>query len=118
MSLLDQLLFTLQHFDVAFNYVLEAYPFVIYSLYFAFAAAIGSFLGCCFYRIPRKMSLLNPKRSFCPNCKTELTFLDLVPVFSYLFLRAKCRHCSVKIAPTYFVIEILTIIIFFVFISY
>jgi len=110
---LDQLLFTLQNFDIAFNYVLETYPVIIYGVYFAFAASIGSFLGCCFYRLPRKMSLLNPKRSFCPNCKTELVFWDLVPIFSYIFLRAKCRHCSVKIAPTYFIIEVLTIVIMF-----
>ncbi len=47
-------------------------------------------------------------RSFCPACKHELSWLDLFPIFSYLFLRAKCRYCKKKIAFQYFFMEILT----------
>jgi leader peptidase (prepilin peptidase)/N-methyltransferase len=107
---LEQLIYTLQNFDLAIGYVEQTYPVLIFMLYFAFAASIGSFLGCCYYRIPRRISLLNPKTSFCPNCNTKLTALDLFPILSYMVLRGKCRHCSVKIAPTYFIIEILTVI--------
>jgi|TARA_Y100001960_G_C14744489_1_gene864883 leader peptidase (prepilin peptidase)/N-methyltransferase len=110
---MDNILLIIQNFDVAIKFIADEYPIVLFTLYFAFAASIGSFLGCCYYRIPRKMSLINPKRSFCPNCKTELTFFDLVPIFSYTFLRAKCRHCGIKIAPTYFIIEILTVVFMF-----
>lgn len=89
----------------------ELYPLVFYPVFIAVAASFGSFFACCYYRIPRKISLFNPKRSFCPHCKKELTFLDLIPILSYIFLRAKCRHCGAKIAPTYCVIELLTVVV-------
>lgn len=109
--MLEQILYTLQNFNVALEYVENTYPILIFCVYFSFAATVGSFLGCCFYRIPRKISLINPKKSFCPNCKTELTAIDLCPILSYIALRAKCRHCKAKIAPTYFIIEVLTVLI-------
>jgi|TARA_Y100001960_G_C14678381_1_gene829761 leader peptidase (prepilin peptidase)/N-methyltransferase len=108
---MENILLILQNFDIAIKYVQETYPVLIFVIYFALSATLGSFLGCCYYRLPKKMSLLNPKRSFCPNCKTELTTLDLVPLLSYLCLGAKCRHCKVKIKPTYFIIESLTVIV-------
>jgi leader peptidase (prepilin peptidase)/N-methyltransferase len=108
---MENILLVINNFDIAIKYVQETYPVLIFVIYAALAASLGSFLGCCYYRIPKKMSLINPKRSFCPNCKTELTALDLVPLLSYVCLRAKCRHCKVKIKPTYFIIELLTVII-------
>ena len=107
---MDKIIYTLQNFDIALEYVQNTYPVLLFVIYVAFAASIGSFLGCCFYRVPRKISLLNPKTSFCPSCNAKLTMLDLCPILSYVLLRAKCRHCKQKIAPTYFIIEILTVI--------
>lgn len=70
-------------------------------------AAIGSFLNVVIYRLPRGISLNNPKNSFCPNCRHQLTVLDLFPLFSYLFLRGRCRHCKVKVPIRYFIVELI-----------
>lgn len=71
-------------------------------------AAIGSFLNVVIYRMPRSISLSNPKNSFCPNCKHQLTTLDLFPLFSYLVLRGRCRHCKAKVPIRYFMVELIT----------
>jgi len=71
-------------------------------------AAIGSFLNVVIYRIPRGLSLNNPKNSFCPSCKHQLTILDLFPLFSWLFLRGRCRHCKAKVSSRYFFVELMT----------
>ncbi|MDF2524766.1 MAG: Prepilin peptidase [Clostridiales bacterium] len=84
------------------------------ELYFFVAvlgAVIGSFLNVCIYRIPKGQSIVNPP-SHCSTCGTKLKALYLVPIFSYLFLRGRCRYCSNKISPRYMFIEILTSIIF------
>ncbi len=72
---------------------------------------IGSFLNVCIYRIPKGESIVNPP-SHCPNCGKRLMPIDLVPVFSFIFLRGKCRHCGVKISPRYTIVELLTSITF------
>ncbi len=51
-------------------------------------------------------------RSICPNCLHILSPRDLVPVFSWVILRGKCRYCKTKISWQYPVIEILTAVIF------
>ena len=51
---------------------------------------------------------LSKKRSFCPDCKTTLKFLDLIPVLSWLALNGKCRYCKKKISFLYPLIELLT----------
>lgn len=58
--------------------------------------AVGSFLNVCIDRLPAGRSLFRP-RSHCDACKTPLAARDLIPVVSYLLLRAKCRHCSTPI---------------------
>lgn len=65
---------------------------------------VGSFLNVCIYRIPRRESIAFPP-SHCTACGASLKPLDLVPLFSYLFLRGKCRYCGEKISPRYFIIE-------------
>ena len=59
-----------------------------------FAAAIGgivgSFLNVCIYRLPRGISLSNPRRSFCPSCKRTIPWYENVPVLSWIVLRGKC----------------------------
>jgi len=73
-----------------------------------FGLAVGSFLNVCIYRIPRKGSVASPKRSYCPHCEHSLSALDNIPVFSYIFLRGKCRYCKGKISPRYMIVELLT----------
>ena len=46
-------------------------------------------------------------RSFCPQCGAALTAGDLVPVFSWLFLRGRCRHCRAPIPVRYLLVELL-----------
>lgn len=76
----------------------------IYVLAFLFGAAMGSFLNCAAWRIARGESFVRG-RSRCPGCGHTLGAPDLVPVFSWLFLRGRCRWCGEKIAVRYFLTE-------------
>lgn len=68
---------------------------------------IGSFLNVCIYRLPARLTIVHG-HSFCPNCKHDLSPLDLVPVFSYLLLGRRCRYCHQPIAARYMRVELLT----------
>ena len=70
-------------------------------------ATIGSFLNVVIYRMPRLLSLGNPKHSFCPNCKHQLGPADLIPLFSWLISGGKCRHCGQKVPSRYFWVELI-----------
>ncbi len=59
-------------------------------------ASIGSFINVCVDRLPAGKSLNYPP-SHCDSCQRRLLALDLVPVFSYIFLRGRCRYCGAKI---------------------
>lgn len=84
--------------------------FPIWTVAFALmmGASIGSFLNVVIYRMPLGLKLGEPKHSFCPNCNHQLHVPDLVPLFSWLFLGGKCRHCRVPIPPRYFIVELIT----------
>ncbi|MEX1252792.1 MAG: prepilin peptidase [Dehalococcoidia bacterium] len=73
--------------------------------------AVGSFLNLCAYRLPRGESIVSP-RSRCTSCWTFLRPYDLVPVLSYLFLRARCSHCNASLAKRDPLVEIATGLIF------
>ena len=79
----------------------------IYIVIFVLGLVLGSFYNVIGYRLPKKESIVFPS-SHCPNCNHKLAFLDLVPVFSYLFLSGKCRYCKKKISIIYPIIEFLT----------
>lgn len=68
---------------------------------------IGSFLNVCIYRLPKEESIVSPP-SHCGTCNHRLMPADLVPVFSWLFLRGKCRYCGTAISPRYALVELLT----------
>ena len=68
---------------------------------------IGSFLNVIIYRIPAGRSV-SRGHSMCMTCGHTLGALDLVPVFSWLFLRGKCRYCGAPIASRYAKIESFT----------
>ncbi|MGV8145078.1 MAG: prepilin peptidase [Alkaliphilus sp.] len=85
---------------------------------FITALLIGSFLNVCIYRIPKNESIVAPP-SHCTSCSTRLIALDLVPVFSYLFLKGSCRHCGVKYSPRYMVVELMNAVLWtIVFLKY
>ena len=60
-------------------------------------AVLGSFLNCTAWRIAHEESFVKG-RSRCPACGHPLGALDLVPIFSWLFLRGKCRYCGKRIS--------------------
>jgi prepilin signal peptidase PulO-like enzyme (type II secretory pathway) len=66
---------------------------------------IASFVGSLSYRVPRGISIVAP-RSFCVHCKTTIRPYDLIPFFSYLILRGRCRSCNSRIAFKYFAAEV------------
>ena len=78
---------------------------------FAFGCCIGSFLNVVIYRLPRDKSLVTPP-SACPGCGKHIRFYDNIPLFSWLLLGRKCRFCKAPISPRYFVIELLTALVF------
>ena len=78
---------------------------------FAFGCCVGSFLNVVIYRMPRDKSLIYPGSS-CPACGKRIRFYDNIPLISWIVLRAKCRYCKSLISPRYFVIELLTGIVF------
>ena len=77
-------------------------------------AIVGSFLNVCILRLPKGESIVSPP-SHCPSCQTPIAWFENIPVFSFLFLKARCRHCHEKISWQYAIIEILTAVIFLIF---
>ena len=63
---------------------------IYYSVcFFIFGLVFGSFYNVVGYRLPKGESLIKPG-SHCPNCKHELNWYELIPVFSYLALKGRC----------------------------
>lgn len=71
---------------------------------------IGSFLNVCICRIPNKESIAFPA-SHCTSCAHKLGIFDLFPLFSWIFLKGKCRYCSEKISVQYPIIEFTNMIL-------
>lgn len=71
---------------------------------------IGSFLNVVILRLHTKK--ISRGRSKCMNCAHELSAKDIVPVFSFLFLRGRCRYCKTKMSRQYILVEITTAVMF------
>lgn len=89
---------------------------IFYILIFTIGILFGSFYTLAIYRIPKTEDITHT-HSYCPSCGHKLGFWDLIPLFSYIFLGAKCRYCKEKIRPRYFIIELLSGL-FFVGVAY
>ena len=87
---------------------------IVYIALFCIGTLFGSFFTLAVYRIPLKKDITH-ERSFCPNCNHKLTFLDMVPILSYICLGGKCRYCKQKIRLRYLLLEILSGIVFVLF---
>jgi len=72
---------------------------------------VGSFLNCIIYRLEINQSFLKG-RSYCPNCKHKLNWYDLIPIFSFLILKGKCRYCQKPISWQYPLVELATGLLF------
>jgi leader peptidase (prepilin peptidase)/N-methyltransferase len=87
-----------------------------YPVFFLFGLVIGSFLNCLIYRLTLPTFSLKSfglkSRSYCPDCKHTLNWKDLIPVFSFIFLKGRCRYCNKKISFQYPIVEISTGLIF------
>jgi leader peptidase (prepilin peptidase)/N-methyltransferase len=86
----------------------------IWIIFFiAMGAAVGSFLNVCIWRMPRKgLSVNCPRRSHCPSCGTAIAWYDNLPLVSWWTLGGRCRACDLPISMRYFVIEVLTAMVF------
>lgn len=81
---------------------------------FIIGTLFGSFFSLAIYRLPIKQSIMHG-RSYCPKCNHKLGFLDLIPIFSYIFLGRKCRYCKEKIRGRYIYLEAFSGIVFLLF---
>lgn len=79
----------------------------IMAVLFVLGTCFGSFITLISYRLPRDEKV-GAVRSQCPSCKTKLGVRDLLPVFSWLLARGKCRHCKKKVHWRYPAIELIT----------
>ena len=93
-----------------------AWNIVLYIIVFLYGVIIGSFLNVCIYRIPKRESIVTVG-SHCMHCNHKLCWYDLFPLFSWLFLRGKCRYCGAGISCQYPIVEaangILYLLVFF-----
>lgn len=79
---------------------------------FVVGAIVGSFLNVVIYRVPRGVSVNDPRRSFCPACDYQIPFYHNIPLVSWLFLLGKCNKCSSAISFRYWCVELLTAALF------
>ena len=82
-----------------------------FAFIFAFGCCIGSFLNVVIYRLPHDKSVVSPP-SACPKCGKYIRFYDNIPLVSWILLGRKCRYCKFPISPRYFIIELLTGLVF------
>ena len=78
---------------------------------FAIGVSVGSFVNVVADRLPHGKSLVSP-RSYCSSCNRPLSNIELVPIFSYLWLRGRCRHCGAPIPVRVIVVEVTTGLLF------
>jgi prepilin signal peptidase PulO-like enzyme (type II secretory pathway) len=81
---------------------MEIYLTILFGIV---GACIGSFLNVCIDRLPEDKSLLEPP-SHCDGCQRKLSAPDLIPIFSFLFLKGRCRTCGSKIPVRVFLVEL------------
>ncbi len=80
---------------------LDTYSIVVAAI---LGLIFGSFATVVAYRVPRGESIVTG-RSHCPSCGTQIAWFENIPLFGYLVLRGKCRHCRARISPRYPLIE-------------
>ncbi len=78
---------------------------------FVFGLIAGSFLNCVIWRFHCGESAMSG-RSYCPECRHKLAWFDLVPLFSFLCLGAKCRYCKKPISWQYPAVELAAALLF------
>lgn len=83
---------------------------ILSLLIFFFGASIGSFLNVVVERTARDEGIKG--RSYCEDCKKTLQLRDLIPIFSYLSTKGRCRYCTTTLSKQYLLMETITGIVF------
>lgn len=87
-------------------------PFHFWSgVCFVLGCMVGSFLNVCVHRMPRDLSIVSPP-SHCPHCKYSIPWYLNIPLVTWLWLRGRCRNCAAPISARYFLVELLTGVVF------
>lgn len=80
-------------------------------MFFILGLVFGSFYNVLGLRIPNKESIIKPS-SHCEKCGHILSWYELIPIFSYLFLKGRCRNCKTKLSILYPLSELFCGILF------
>jgi len=78
---------------------------------FIYGVILGSFYNVVGIRLP-KQELFKENRSYCPNCHHRLKVFELIPLFSFMFQKGRCKHCQDMISWVYPVVECITGLLF------
>jgi leader peptidase (prepilin peptidase)/N-methyltransferase len=84
---------------------------ILIAVFTLLGMVVASFLNVCIDRLPSNESLISPA-SHCAFCHRRLAVRDLIPVFSYLWLRGRCRYCQASIPRRLLWVEIGTGLLF------
>ena len=87
-------------------------PWLLPLFFGLFGACVGSFLNVVIYRMPRGLSVNEPRRSFCPQCKAPIPWYLNLPVLSYLMLRGRTACCGRRYTVRYCVVELVCALLF------
>ena len=89
-----------------------AVPYHFWSLvFFVFGCMWGSFLNVCIHRMPIGLSVVSPG-SHCPQCRYAIPWYLNIPLVTWLWLRGRCANCRAPISVRYFLVELLTGLLF------
>lgn len=87
-------------------------PFHFWSVvFFVLGSMVGSFLNVCIHRLPRGESIVSPP-SHCPHCNYSIPWYLNIPLVTWPMLGGKCANCGAPISSRYFLIELLTAVMF------
>ena len=87
-------------------------PWLLPLFFGLFGACVGSFLNVVIYRLPRGLSVNEPRRSFCPQCKAPIPWYLNLPVISYLMLRGRTACCKRPYTARYCIVELACALLF------
>lgn len=98
--------------DAIFNSENWQVPFHFWSgVFFMLGCVVGSFLNVCIYRMPLGLSIVRPP-SHCPHCQYSIPWYRNVPLVTWVVARGRCAHCGKPISFRYFLVELLTGLLF------
>ncbi len=83
---------------------------IVTFIFFIFGLIIGSFLNVVIFRFNTQKTFGG--RSACMSCEHQLSWYELVPLFSFLFLLGRCKNCKIKISAQYPIVEFIVGLIF------